>query len=208
MPAMKSLPGTGSTGAYSLGTGGLPASRGRHSGGDDPLTSDKFSLRAAPDGRSYQAARRSRDLTREQYDAALAQETQTFSMSDGAAGSGGYPIQPPPANGTAPRRRHGDSGAHAYGRDGNGTGGYPYSQQPANQTPPYGGDSDGYGSDHAARGSRAGEPRRGRDTAPRDTAPRDAAPRDAAPREGFGRPGRPVYPEKRGPYDPRGGDRR
>ena len=40
--------------------------------------SDKFSLRSAPDGRSYQAARRSRDLTREQYEAALAQETQTF----------------------------------------------------------------------------------------------------------------------------------
>ena len=202
MPAMKSLPGTGSTGAYStLGTGGLPVSRGRHSGGDDPLTSDKFSLRAAPDGRSYQASRRSRDLTREQYDAALAQETQTFSMTDGEGGSGGYPSQPLPSNGTGPRRRHGDSGAHSYGGDGNGTGGhpYPYSQQPGNQTPPYSGDSDGYG----PRGSRGSEPRRGR-----DAAPRDAAPRDAGPRDGSGRPGRPVYPDKRGPYDPRGGDRR
>jgi hypothetical protein len=126
MPAMKSLPGTGSTGAYSLGTGGLPVSRGRHSGGgDDPLTSDKFSLRAAPDGRSYQASRRSRDLTREQYDAALAQETQTFSMTDGDGGSGAYPVQPLPSNGTGSRRRQGDSGAHSFGADSNSTGGHP-----------------------------------------------------------------------------------
>jgi hypothetical protein len=199
MPAMKSVPGAG----------GLPVSRGRHSGGgDDPLTSDKFSLRAAPDGRSYQASRRSRDLTREQYDAALAQETQTFSMADGDTGSGAYPVQPLPSNGTGPRRRHGDSGEHSYGADSNSTGGhpYPYSQQPGNQTPPRNDSYSGDSSDFSARGTRAGEPRRG--PAPRDTAPRDTAPRDTAAREGFGRPARPVYPDRRAPYDPRGGERR
>jgi hypothetical protein len=250
LPAIKALPPAGS---QSLGTGVQQVSRGRHSGGEDPLTSDKFSQRSAPDGRSYQAARRSRDMTREQYEAALAQETQTFSMADTDGGSGAYPVQPYdqslPASGTGRRRRHADDrspasdgysyGGDAYGRE-DASHSYPYSQQQpssqpsgqpssqlSGQTPAYGGDgygSDGYRGDSygssGARGGRAIESRRaipardavGRDSGPRDSVPRDSAPRDSAGRDGdardYGRPARPVYPDKRGPYDPRGGDRR
>jgi hypothetical protein len=220
LPALKALPGTG----------GQAVSRGRHSAGpstghsagpstgtgagDDPLTSDKFSVRSAPDGRSYQAARRSRDLSRDQYDAALSQETQTFSMTDTDGGSGSYPVQPLPANGSNSRRRPANDrsyGGDSYGRDGNGTTGhaYPYSQQAApSNTPPYGESYDEYGT----RGGRASEPPRSRDTAaPRDTPVREGREardaRDGA-RESYGRLARPVYPDKRGPYDPRGGDRR
>jgi hypothetical protein len=225
LPAIKNLPGAGADGS---GTAGRPASRGRHSSGEDPLTSDKFSQRAAPDGRSYQNARRARDISREQYDAALSQETQTFSMSDTDPGSGSYPAQPLPANTGGPRRRHAAEspyGTDSYGRDSSGTGSqpYPYSQQPGGQAPSYddgyGPDSGNGGYDHGGRGGRsAAEPRRARETsardsaprdsAPRDSAPRDAAPRDNGPRDGFRRSGRPVYPDKRGgpgPYDPRGG---
>jgi hypothetical protein len=224
LPALKSLPGTGaqpaSRGRHSAGPGAGPGaghgagpSTGANaslSAGEDPLTSDKFSVRSAPDGRSYQAARRSRDrdLSREQYDAALSQETQTFSMIDTDGGSGSYPVQPLPANGGDPRRRHANDrsyGSDSYGRDGNGTAGhaYPYSQQaPPSNTPPYGESYDDYGT----RGGRASEPPRSRDiAAPRDIPARDA--RDGG-RESYGRLARPVYPDKRGPYDPRGGDRR
>ncbi len=57
--------------------------------GEDPLTSAAYALRppGAVDGRSYQSARRSRD----QYDAALSQETQAFSLADSQAATGGYP---------------------------------------------------------------------------------------------------------------------
>ena len=223
LPTMKALPGSGaqpvSRGRHSAGHGAGHSTG--HSAGDDPLTSDKFSQRSAPDGRSYQAARRTRDLTREQYDAVLAQETQTFTMSDGDGGSGAYPIQPLPANASKPRRRHASDhsfGNDSYGRDGNGTVGHvsPYSQQappgqPSNN-PPYGDNNyDGY--DYGPRGGQASEPRRARDTAQRDAGARDAgardtAGRDGAVRDGYGRLTRPVYPDKRGPYDPRGGDRR
>jgi hypothetical protein len=200
LPALKAMP---TAGPGTTGTGAQPVSRGRHSSGEDPLTSDKFSLRSAPDGRSYQAARRSRDLTREQYEAALSQETQTFSMTDG--GSGAYPAQP--------RRRHADErpyGADGYGRDGAGTGGhpYPYNQQPGSQTPPYG---ENYDTDQGSRASRPNDAR------PNDARPNDARPneprmseprRAATHRDGYGRPTRPVYPDPRGQYDPRGGDRR
>ncbi len=50
---------------------------------EDPLTSAAFSLRTSGpvDGRSYQASRRSRDISREQYEAAVSQETQTFTLA-------------------------------------------------------------------------------------------------------------------------------
>jgi hypothetical protein len=85
--------------------GGLsadPRGRARHANGtdagtgpiagEDPLTSAAYALRppGAVDGRSYQP-RRSRDLTREQYEAAVSQETQSFSLSDAQAATGGYP---------------------------------------------------------------------------------------------------------------------
>ena len=215
MPAIKSLPANG-TGSRPVATGAQQVSRGRHSSGEDPLTSDKFSLRSAPDGRSYQAARRPRDLTREQYDAALAQETQTFSMSDTDGGSGAYPIQPLPASTGVPRRKHGGdrqsgSGAYAYGRDGNGATGHPqpYSQQPANPVPPYSDDfSDYSGRDSQPRRAASARDIPARDIPARDIPARDIQARDGGSRDGYGRPGRPVYPDKRGQYDPRGGERR
>ncbi|HTX27641.1 MAG TPA: hypothetical protein VME19_11540 [Streptosporangiaceae bacterium] len=62
--------------------------------GEDPLTSSAYSLRppGAVNGRSYQSPRRSRD----QYDAAVSQETQTFSLADTQAATGGYPSGVPP----------------------------------------------------------------------------------------------------------------
>ncbi len=60
---------------------------------DDPLTSAAYALRSpgAVDGRS-QPPRRSRD----QYDAALSQETQSFTLADQQAATGGYPAGVPP----------------------------------------------------------------------------------------------------------------
>ena len=69
--------------------------RASHSDDEDPLTSAAFSLRASGpvDGRS---SRRARDMTREQYDAAVTQETQTFTVAETAAAGGGYPGGMPP----------------------------------------------------------------------------------------------------------------
>ncbi|HWN60040.1 MAG TPA: hypothetical protein VNO25_05170, partial [Streptosporangiaceae bacterium] len=60
---------------------------------EDPLTSPAYSLRAkgSVDGRS-----RRPDPGREQYDAAVAQETQAFSVADTQAAGGGYPDRVPP----------------------------------------------------------------------------------------------------------------
>jgi hypothetical protein len=69
---------------------------------EDPLTSAAYSLRppGAVNGRSYQSPRRSRDLPRDlprdQYEAAVSQETQTFSLADTQAATGGYPGGVPP----------------------------------------------------------------------------------------------------------------
>jgi hypothetical protein len=60
---------------------------------DDPLTSPAYSLR--PKARSHQSSRRS-DLTREQYEAATSQDTQTFSLAETQAATGGYPGGVPP----------------------------------------------------------------------------------------------------------------
>jgi hypothetical protein len=69
-------------------------SRATISADEDPLTSPAYSLRAkgSVDGRS----RRPRDLSREQYEAAVTQETQTFSMADAQVAGGGYPDGGPP----------------------------------------------------------------------------------------------------------------
>jgi len=85
--------------------------------GEDPLTSAAYSLRprGAVDGRSYQSPRRSREQSREQYDGAPSQETQSFSLADAQAATGGYPGGVPPfrqfelppggGNGRAPEPR-------------------------------------------------------------------------------------------------------
>jgi hypothetical protein len=93
------------------GRGGLPADqrgRGRTANGtdlgvgaaagEDPLTSSAYSLRprGAVDGRSYPSSRGPRDLPRDQYESAVTQETQSFSLADTHAASGGYPGGVPP----------------------------------------------------------------------------------------------------------------
>ena len=140
--------------------------RARSSDDEDPLTSAAFSLRSSGpvDGRSSLAPRGSRDMTRERYDAAVAQETQTFSLADTEAASGGYPAGAPPfrqyespAGSRASEPRTGEP------RTG-GTAPYPYSGTPYGDpssvtqsvnTPPYG-ESYGY-QDPAAQ---ADDPRR------------------------------------------------
>jgi hypothetical protein len=149
-----------------------PQGRGRHSSGEDPLTSAAYSMRSSGsvDGRSYQASRRARELTRDQYEAAISQETQTFSVTDAeATPSGGYPgsssqFRPelpsggPGTSGTpgiGSAGNGGTPGAHRSGRrdtrDGYGsTGAYPYSYgqpgqaAPSSHTPPQG---ESYGND-------------------------------------------------------------
>ncbi len=94
--------------------GGMPAAprgRARHANGadvgpgagagEDPLTSAAYALRppGAVDGRSQSPRRsrdRDRDLTREQYEATVAQDTQSFSLADTQAATGGYPGGVPP----------------------------------------------------------------------------------------------------------------
>jgi hypothetical protein len=63
---------------------------------EDPLTSPAYSLRprGAVDGRSYQSSRTSRGPSREQYEAAISQTTQTFSLADSQAAGGGYRSDP------------------------------------------------------------------------------------------------------------------
>jgi len=73
-------------------------SRAAVSADEDPLTSPAYSLRprGSVDGRSYPSSRQSRDLSRERYEAAAGQETQTFSLADAQAAGGGYPDGVPP----------------------------------------------------------------------------------------------------------------
>ena len=114
--------------------------RARRSDDEDPLTSAAFSLRSSGpvDGRS---SRRSPDMPREQYDAAVTQETQTFSAAETEAASSGYPGGVPPfrqserrQTGTRSHARHGGTGEagrtarQAYPQDGyQGTGSNPAS---------------------------------------------------------------------------------
>jgi hypothetical protein len=187
------------------------------------------------DGRSYQASRRARELTRDQYEAAISQETQTFSVADAeATPSGGYPgshsqFRPElpsgapgtsgtPGNGSA--GNGGTPGAHRSGRrdtrDGYGsTGAYPYSYgqpsqaAPVAQTPPYG---ESYGNDSARNdGGRnddgADDPRWG--SGARDYGRPAPAPAVKGSRPDNGRGERHAYQGGYpGPYDPRGTDRR
>ena len=200
--------------------------RGRHSAGEDPLTSSAYSLRsnADVDGRSYQASRRARDMPRDQYEAAISQETQTFSAVDGdpsshQSGTPPYGYELPPAAGRQAPDQYRQNGY-------SGTGGYPrpYTQpgQSAQgpQTPPYG---ENYGYD--ARSGRPAPTGRGGHERDRDygrPAVKGGRPEQTrGDRPGYAtdqRPGypdgRPGYPAERpaytypGPHDSRGTDRR
>jgi hypothetical protein len=206
--------------------------RGRHSAGEDPLTSAAYSLRSGEsvDGRSYQASRRAREPA----GPSAPQDTQAFSTNTPPYG---YPASRP-------------------NRDGNGTAAYPYpygqpgqqshqpgqqshqpSQQsqprqarqamPLTQTPPHGEgyrhdgahyDSAYYESGHYESGQGAGGDRGTGD--PRwGSAAWDPAARDSGAWE-YGRPAangarpdpraeRPAYQGGYpGPYDPRRTERR
>ena len=121
------------------GTRGMPADprgRARHANGsdsgasavagEDPLTSAAYALRppGAVDGRSYSSPRRSRDrdLSREQYEAAVSQETQSFSLSDTQAATGGYPAGVPPFRQYELPASGGSSGPNSLNGNGNGSG--------------------------------------------------------------------------------------
>ena len=234
-------------------------SRGRSraviSADEDPLTSPAYSLRAkgSVDGRS-----RRPDPGREQYDAAVAQETQAFSVADTQAAGGGYPDRVPPfrqfdrpahsANGRSrsdgyrsdpvrtdplgsdplrtdpprsdppradPRRTDPLRSEHFRPdppRPGDGygaTGAYPYPQpQPYGEptypasTPPHG-ERYGYGAP-ASQPNSAGDPRRANGA----QSPGQAGANSAGDASWASRPGYPPVNGHRGPYDPRGYDRR
>ena len=212
---------------------------------EDPLTSPAYSLRAkgSVDGRS-----RRPDPGREQYDAAVAQETQAFSVADTQAAGGGFPDRVPPfrqfdrpahsANGRSrsdgyrsdppradppradppradPRRTDPLRSEHFRPdppRPGDGygaTGAYPYPQpqtygeptSPAS-TPPYG-ERYGYGAP-ASQPNSAGDPRRANGA----RSPGQAGANSAGDGSWASRPGYPPVNGHRGPYDPRGYDRR
>jgi hypothetical protein len=200
----------------------------RRSQEEDPLTSSAFSLRTSGpvDGRSYQTSRRSRDISREQYEAAVSQDTQTFTLADAPAATGGYPGSAPPLrqSDSVPGGRSGSyGGARAGGSDR--SDGYRGSASPYSgsadtsvSTPPYGqnygGDGYGYGApggpaeDTRRPASQAGQAgRAGGGEANRATRP--IYPPDGSQR-GSTYPQR-TYPQGngyRGPYDPQGGDHR
>ena len=112
--------------------------RASRSDDEDPLTSAAFSLRSSGpvDGRS---SRRSRDMTREQYDATVTQETQTFSAAETEAASSGYPGGVPPFRQSEPST--GGRSPSSYSET---THGDPSSATQAMKTPPYG-ENYGYG---------------------------------------------------------------
>jgi len=189
---------------------------GRHSADEDPLTSSAYSLRsnAGVDGRSYHGSRRSRELTRDQYEAAISQETQTFSIVEGNSGPAGgyqtttppygYELPPAPARQGAPGNGTGRApDPYRQNRDGYaGPGGYshPYTQPAPGQagahTPPYG---DSYGYDRSGTAWQAG---RGQDRDYATPAVKGGRPADPArgdrlgygtDRPGYGTTERPAY---------------
>jgi hypothetical protein len=204
----------------------------RRSREEDPLTSAAFSLRTSGpvDGRSYQASRRSRELSREQYEATVSQDTQTFSLADTQAATSGYPEGVPPfrQSDSLPGGSSGSSGGPGLGRaagsdraDGYRSPGYPYSgssdaHQPSSvSTPPYGQNygAEGYG--YGVPANPAEDPRRSARPAGRASGGEaNRATRPIYPPDGYQRGGtyqQRTYPQGngyRGPYDPRGGDRR
>jgi hypothetical protein len=193
--------------------------------------------RGSVDGRAY-PSRRSGDLTRDQREAAVGQATQIFSLADARAAGGGYPDGVPPfrqfdrpsaeANGRSrPDGYRSDPlGSDPFRpdplRSGNGYGGtvpntaYPYPQQPYAEptpsvsTPPY-----GYGNTASlqAPGDRGGQ---GVPAASGGDPRRSNGGWSAGQSSGYGAGdgswgSRPAYPPVngyRGPYDPRGYDRR
>jgi hypothetical protein len=192
---------------------------------EDPLTSPAYSLRAkgSVDGRS-----RLPDRGREQYNVAVGQDTQAFSLADTQAASGGYPDRVPPfrqvdrsahsANGRGrpdgyrsdavrsdPLRTDPLRSGDGYGA----TGAYPYPQpqlygEPTSSasTRPYG-ERYGHGAP-ASQPNPAGDPRRpngGR-------SPGQAGANGAGDGSWGSRPGYPPVNGHRGPYDPRSYDRR
>ena len=195
----------------------------RRSREEDPLTSAAFSLRTSGpvDGRSYQASRRSRDMSREQYEAAVSQDTQTFTLADSQAATGGYPGGAPPyrQSDSVPGRSSLSSGGDRAGGSDRGDGyrssAYPHSgsADTSVSTPPYGQNygGDGYGGTPSpaedARRSASQASRPGGGEANRATRP-------VYQPDGYQQGG--TYPQRtypqgngyRGPYDPRGGDRR
>jgi hypothetical protein len=127
--------------------------RASRSDDEDPLTSAAFSLRSSGpvDGRS---SRRSQDTTREQYDAAVMQETQTFTAAETEAASSGYP------GGVPPFRQSGSPADRSLSSYSGTSYGDPSSITQAMNTPPHG-ENYGYGSGGSpAQPAQPDDPRR------------------------------------------------
>jgi hypothetical protein len=199
-------------------------SRASISADEDPLTSPAYSLRpkGSVDGRSYPSSRRSGDPGRGQYEASP-QYDRLARSGNGRGRPDGYrsdpqrsdpvrpdPVRPDPARSDPLRSGdpYGGTGPHAP---------YPYPQQsygePAQSmnTPPYG-ERYGYGSPagQAGQAGQAGPAAPGGDTR-RANGGRGSSPADVNGAGNGSRGSRPAYPPvngHRGPYDPRGYDRR
>jgi hypothetical protein len=198
-------------------SGGFPASGIGASGvgpDEDPLTSPKYSLR--PKARSHQSSR-GPDFTREQYEAATTQETQTFSLAEAQAATGGYPGGVPPfrqfdqpARGNGPARSDSPrsdplapDGYRTYrsgSGDGQGTAPYAAHQYPQQtrtgptqavhtaNTPPYG-EMYGYGNP-VGRDSQVSDPRRMNDGRANDGRANDGRANDGRANDGRANDGR------------------
>ncbi len=125
--------------------------RASRSDDEDPLTSAAFSLRSSGpvDGRS---SRRSQEMTRDQYDAAVAQETQTFSAAETEAASAGYPGGVPPY-----RQSESPEGGRSPSSYSGTTYGDSSSVTQAMSTPPYG---ENYGYSSGGSPAQPDDPRR------------------------------------------------
>ena len=163
-------------------------------------------------------------MSREQYEAAASQDTQTFTLADTQAAAGGYPGSAPPLrqSDSVPGGRSGSYGGARVGgsdrSDGYRGSASPYSgsADTSVSTPPYGQNYSGDGYGYGAPAGQVGQA---------EDARRSASQAAQTGRAGGGeanRATRPIYPPDgsqrgstypqgngyRGPYDPRGGDRR
>jgi hypothetical protein len=111
--------------------------RPRRGADDDPLTSKAWSRSALTDtdGRSYRVAARRAQVPDDRREAALSEQTQTFSMPQ-------YPADPQAGTGRNPGQGAQHSGQHPYDR-GNGAS-YPYPSQPHPSRPAGDQDDDRY----------------------------------------------------------------
>jgi hypothetical protein len=131
------LEGQGVWGQDATGHDARNQGRPRRGADDDPLTSKAWSRSALTDtdGRSYRVAARRAQVPGDRREAALSEQTQTFSMPQ-------YPADPQAGTARNPGQGAQHSGQHPYDR-GNGAS-YPYPSQPYPSRPAGDQDDDRY----------------------------------------------------------------